>query len=200
MVRWRWRGCGLWPFESRSSAVLAWPSEAASISAVRPSLSLTSISAPCFSSISTTWEGCKLKRQALKKTDLVQLRYSHRETCHLCVSVFGGTKQRDHSPSVGYLQARLPLQQESTHLYPASAWCCAQCWQRVGIEMRWWSGDKYIIDIFRRKAEKEVTCREEQNEWAYCCFKLRFWMLKLNIWIICFFWLELTKKSQISLI
>lgn len=48
--------CLLSPFDSRSSTVLAWPSEAASISAERPCLSVASMSAPCFSSSSATWE------------------------------------------------------------------------------------------------------------------------------------------------
>lgn len=44
------------PFDRRSSTVLWWPSAAASIRAVRPSLSLALISAPCFSNDSATWD------------------------------------------------------------------------------------------------------------------------------------------------
>lgn len=161
-VQWT-RDCwgGHWPFDSRSSAVLTWPSAAASMSAVRPSLSLALKSAPCFSSSSTTLERRPRGQEAKTTEAQTQSTGASRtkEASHLCVSVFGGAQQRDHPPPVGNLQAGTPLQQRDTHLHPPPAWRCAQRWQTVVIEM---SGDKYIIDIFRWKAAGEVTCREDK--------------------------------------
>ena len=145
--------------------MLIWPSQAASISAVRPSLSLTLISAPCLSNNSTIW---KREREVNPKTGLLKKKISHasHQTPHLCVSMFGGTKQRDHPPAVGYLQVWLSLQEERTHLHPPSPWSCAQHWQRVGIEReRRWGGEENVIDAFGREAA-EVR-NGEKNEAGY---------------------------------
>lgn len=56
------------PFNINSSTVLVWPSAAARISALRPCLSLTLISAPCFRSNSTTWN--KREEKMLEKKNL----------------------------------------------------------------------------------------------------------------------------------
>jgi len=117
-----------------------WPSEAASIRAVRPCFSLTLMSASCFSSSSTTWSRMGGKCYGQKKeAEQVHWRTSggsDRTPPHLRVPVFGGAQQRGHPPAVGYLQPRPPLQEERAHLRPPSSRCRAQHWQRVGIETR----------------------------------------------------------------